>query len=130
MKTTTLTIVWDDEPTKRALIHTLCGVNRNQPNTRQYPMFIQPQYRFKPEGEEVLVFGTLVCLELRAMERIVHLYEQYGIRYVAVRTADTKQDTYHSFVDRLTLLCPDIKIFDPEVGGLILDEIKLEIGDA
>lgn len=130
MTKTTLTIVWDHEPAKRALIHALCGVNSNHPNTRQYPMFIQPQYRFKPEGEELLVFGTSINLLNSSIDRIERMYTKYDLRYVGVLTDGVHQDTYHEFVDKLQVTCPDIKIFDPTIAGLILDEVRSEIGYA
>lgn len=130
MTKTTLTIVWDHEPTKRALIHALCGVNRNQPNTRQYPMFIQPQYRFEPEGPELLVFGTHVNLLDSTLDRVVRMYDKYKLRHVGVMTDGVSQDSYHEFVDKLQSVCPDVKVFDPTIQGLIIDQLKSEIGDA
>lgn len=130
MTKTTLTIVWDHEPTKRALIHALCGVNRNYPNTRQHAMFIQPQYRFAPLGPELIVFGTDCSLLDSHIERIAMMRHRFNVWHVGVLTDGVSQDLYHEFVDKLEAACPGMNVFDPTVPGIIIDQIKTEIGYA
>lgn len=127
---TVLTLVGSCPSVQRVMLHAIYTINCRPPAQRQYVMFIQPEYRFKPEEPELIVFCTRVSLEEVDVARIRKMYNEYGCEYVAVSIEGISQDDYHDWANTLIQEFPKLKFFDPAIGGKHLDIIKSETGYA
>ncbi|MNV38155.1 hypothetical protein D3C71_1296990 [compost metagenome] len=122
-----LVFVWDDPKVRRNMADVMERRNFAPANCSQYVMFVQPQYRHKQDNE-VLVFGTAIAPA--SIDKIRKLRETESLKYIAVNIEDIPQEVFHAWSTALLDQFPDLKFFDPKVGGNVFEALRSEVSHA
>jgi hypothetical protein len=123
-----LVLVWDDPKIRIDMMRVLYPMNRPHPHNTQYVMFVQDAYRNK-QPNELLVFCTTISKH--GGERLLALkLQEPELKYVAVSIENVPQETYHEWSTAVLTFAPDLKFFDPNVGGPVFNRVMSETGYA
>lgn len=122
-----LVFVWDDPKVRREMAQVMERRNFAPATCCQYVMFVQPKYRIKHD-HEVLVFGTAIAPA--SIEKIRNLRKTETLQYIAVSIEGMPQEVFHIWSTAVLNEFPDIKFFDPQVGGNVFDALRSEVSHA
>ena len=129
---TALSLVWECVLTRSDFIRALAG--RHVPKAPHVSaQFLAKDVKNvllaseRTDGRTPLVvFCALIrqgdSIEGADLSRFTKVVER-GCEYVAVATDGITQEAYHRWVDRIHQMHPQLKFFDPNIGGKALEEI-------
>lgn len=123
-----LVLVWDDPQSRINMLRKLYPLGQAHPHNTQYVMFVQDAYRNKQENE-LLVFCTTVT-RLGAERLLALKAKEPELQYVAISIENVAQETFHEWSNDILKSAPDLKFFDPNVGGPVCQHVMSETGHA